>query len=195
MMLRIAILTLLASCWPSNQSSDYECTSNDQCSSDRYCDRGFCVELTIDAPLPCPPDCDTCDLINRDCTMICNNPNGCDNVDCPAGFDCIIQCSANNSCDNVDCSEAQSCQITCAGTSSCDSIECGNGQCNINCTGGSSCSQVDCTSSCQCDVTCGTNATCGTSCRDAPVAPNKCTEDGTASTPCDSSFDAACDSC
>ena len=190
----VLALLLVAGCLPKNQSGDFECTSNDQCQDGRACDRGYCVMTSIDAPLPCPEPCDTCNLLARECTIVCDNPNSCDTARCPPGFDCTIQCSANNACDNVDCSDAESCQITCSGPGSCDSIECSNGPCDITCSGSSSCAQVDCTGSCSCDVSCAGSAACNTSCPEAPSAM-QCTEDGTINTPCDSGFDAACDSC
>jgi hypothetical protein len=195
MTLRLLCIVLVAGCLPSNTSGDYECTSNDQCKDGRACDRGYCVLVPIDATPACPDGCDTCNLATRQCTILCINGNDCNRATCPDDYDCVIQCGANNSCDIVDCSEADSCQITCSGTNSCDTIECGTGACDITCLGSSSCAQVDCTNSCECDVSCAPSASCQTSCPDAPVAPNKCTEDGTATTPCDSSFDPACDSC
>ena len=195
MILRLLCLVVLAGCLPSNTSGDFECSNSDQCKDGRQCDRGYCVYLAVDAAPLCPDGCDTCNVATKACTIVCNTAGDCNRATCPDGYDCLIQCTGNNACDNVDCSDAASCEVLCSGTGPCESVECGTGACDINCSGPSSCAQVECASSCQCDVACSPNAACNTTCPDAPVAPNKCTEDGTATTPCDSSFDPACDAC
>ena len=175
----VLLMAVAASCLIGRKSSEYECSSPDECDTGRTCDQGYCVEAK------CPSGCDRCDLIQKTCEINCGQGDRCGGSLCPAGYACTISCtgnnactasptcaatarsckftcSGNNSCGNVQCANGVPCDVNCATDGACQNIECGAGaRCNVMCTGMNACGMVDCQDACACDVTCGAMA-CGT---------------------------------
>ena len=118
----IALAAVVASCFVGRKSSDYECSTTEDCEAGRTCDRGFCVSSssTIDASL-CPAACNGgCDLAAKTCSMRCDQNNKCNNATCPSGYACTITCSGTNVCSGQICpAGAQSCDITCSTSNAC----------------------------------------------------------------------------
>jgi hypothetical protein len=189
---------VVASCFVSRKSVDYECSSDTDCDGGRTCDRGYCIAAaaTPDASTnTCPAVCNGgCNTSLKTCMVQCVDFGDCDDITCPSGYACIINCLADNACDNVTCTAATSCTINCATTNACEDIRCGSGvACNVTCGAAGACGLVDCTNACKCDVTCATGNCDMMSC---PKRGNdQCTETGMVGAACDSSFSPACAAC
>ncbi|HET7503448.1 MAG TPA: hypothetical protein VFK02_20645 [Kofleriaceae bacterium] len=174
-------LVLAASCSVNRHSSEFACTTDDQCMDGRICDHGFCVE----GEPPCPAGCDDCSFTSMTCQINCNAANPCGSVQCPAGFECSIRCTGPGACATVDCAQGTGCEISCNNAMACGPINCGPGDCLVDCSGSSSCQTVDCASSCGCDVKCNNPMAClSPSC---PMGPTQCTRNNELGAPCDSS--------
>ncbi len=173
----VLLALLITGCTITHRSQDYACTTQADCATGRTCSGGFCVvngsqidaPVHIDAPIhiidapACPAGCTSCDVMAKQCTIDCTDPNaGCTaQVTCPAGYNCDIKCDAANSCrNNVNCQEAASCIIECSGNGACRGVVCGPGSCDVQCTGQNSCRTVDCSTSCKCDVNCAAIGSC-----------------------------------
>jgi hypothetical protein len=180
-------IVAVASCLVSRKSSDLACSDDGDCEADRMCDRGYCVTLM------CPSECSSCDLVNKSCTINCQNANSCDDVSCPAGYDCTINCSKTNACDDIDCTQGKSCTVNCSASGACKDVTCGTGLCKVNCSASGSCDVVDCHMSCKCDVTCASGACDDKSCPMGTTAP--CTTDGLPTSTCSSTTQAGCSTC
>ncbi len=169
-------MAVVAACFIDRKTTDFECTTTDDCDGDLVCRDSYCIvdegtddiptdDLpTDDVPIECPPDCDECD------------PNG--NV-------CLVLCSSSDRCGDFECPEGWECQILCQGPGACGDITCEDGPCNVQCSGANACGTVDCRLACSCDVTCD-----DLSCDDAicPIVEGRnCTADGSPETDCTSS--------
>jgi hypothetical protein len=181
------------SCLVTRRSEDFACNTNSDCTSDRTCEKGYCVQ---GAQAACPSPCSSCDLTAKTCKIECGASLPCGAVQCPAGFACTIRCSNANACGDIDCAAGSGCDITCGGTNSCRSINCGASVCNINCSGQSACPSIDCASSCKCDVSCNntTNVCPSITCPMSALG-KPCNQDGVAGEVCDSSAGPACAKC
>ena len=185
-----------ASCFVSRKSSDYACSTDDDCETGRACDRGYCVaaSVLIDAA-PCPAVCNGgCNQSLRTCMVECDESGECDNVTCPSGYSCIINCRVDNACDNVTCNPGTSCTVNCMATNACEDILCSVGvPCSVTCGATGSCGAIDCDAACQCDVTCATG-NCGT--MSCPTrGSSSCSKGGVVGAECDSSFSPSCATC
>lgn len=178
----LLVLLGLAACSVDHRSGDFVCTRTADCTGNRVCVDGFCVDPTapdaaggidgrpgtvdarVDADL-CPPECTTCDPAAHSCFIDCSGNSDCNStVHCPTGWSCQIQCDGDNSCRNgIDCRDADACTISCGGQSSCRGVVCGFGPCDIQCTAENACRNIDCQASCACDVLCAVQGTCGDS--------------------------------
>ena len=178
-------LVAAGSCSIKHSSEQFECDTNADCvdlGDNRVCSEGLCVipggnmkdasmgdtlrdAFILDAPLVCPPQCTSCNLEKKECTVDCQNdpdPATCANqIKCPPGFSCVVKCNTANSCRmGVDCISGTSCKIECTGFGSCRTLACGPGPCDVTCAGNQSCGNVTCNQSCACDVKCATGAYC-----------------------------------
>jgi hypothetical protein len=205
----VALAAVVAACFVGRKSSDYECSTTDDCETGRICDRGFCVSgaSVIDASL-CPAACNGgCDLVAKTCAMRCDQTSKCNNVTCPAGYACTISCTGTNVCSGQICpAGAQSCDITCASANACSNLRCGtsvgcaitcsatnacqdvfcgpSGRCNVKCQAANACGTVSCGSSCACDVSCPTGGCDGMVCPMLAGSSSYCTTDGLPTSQC-----------
>jgi hypothetical protein len=161
-------MALVAACFIDRKTTDFECTTTDDCAGDLVCRDNYCVvdEGTDgdDVPIECPPDCRECD---------------------PRGNECLILCTTNDRCGDIECPAGWACQILCQGSQACGDITCEDGPCEVQCVGANACETIDCRRACACDVLCDDQA-----CDDAicPIADGRnCTDDGTTETGCTSS--------
>jgi hypothetical protein len=180
-------MAVVAACFIDRKTTDFECSTTDECEGDLVCRGNYCVvddgsddsstdfddepsddpadDLpTDDSPDLCPPECSECDPNDRVCVFVCGTNDRCGDIDCPDGWEC---------------------QILCQGAMACGDITCEDGPCNVQCADNNSCGIVDCRGACACDVTCFNGA-----CEDALcpiVAGRNCTMDGTTETGCTSS--------
>jgi len=177
---------LVTACSVDHRSGDFTCTRQADCTGNRVCMDGFCIDPTApdaastgadappghpDAAGQCPAECTSCAPDQMICTIDCST-NACNSgVVCPAGWNCDIKCGRDNSCRaGIDCQDAASCTVSCGGQDSCRNIQCGFGACDVSCTGQGSCRGVDCHASCACDVGCIGQGSCG----DAVQCPLGC---------------------
>jgi hypothetical protein len=148
------IAVVAAACSLDHPSDELACATPAECSGNRTCVDGYCVE----APIECPAACQSCVVGTMSCTLDGDaSPNG--NVTCPTGWNCTITCGSG-ACRTVDCRQAASCTVTCNGDQACESVRCGTGACDVTCAGQDACTDVDCRDSCACDVTCGDAQSC-----------------------------------
>jgi hypothetical protein len=172
-------------CSITHKSGDFACDKPTDCAPDRTCSNGYCVApglpddapnvpnvdapTPIDAPIPvpCPPQCTSCNPATNACTITCgpanNNCSGA--VTCPTGWNCEIDCGVTNACRaGVNCLGSASCHVLCTGFAACRNVTCGTGKCEVECAGINSCQRgIQCGNSCACDVSCtgGGQQTCG----------------------------------
>jgi hypothetical protein len=209
---RVLCLCLLAACSINHRSGEFLCETQADCTSDRTCSNGVCIQTgnpMDDAPGPdgppqfrCPAQCTSCVEASMTCRVDCGTQAGlaiCNQaITCPAGFNCVILCSRNatgntqQQCQQkIDCEDSASCNVQCGGANTCKQIICGAGSCDVTCSGAGSCSQVDCDASCQCDVECSALANCqNVSC---PGNVGQCNRIGLPG--CDSNRSDACNTC
>ncbi|MGE0872836.1 MAG: hypothetical protein AB7P03_30050 [Kofleriaceae bacterium] len=164
----------IASCSIDHRSGELQCTSQSDCTSDRVCRDGYCVggggnprDAVADSSAPdallCPPQCSSCNLAAKSCTIDCavTSCTGNAAIVCPVGWACNVTCSVQSSCRNgVVCAGATACKVQCSGVASCRNVQCGMGPCEVSCTGPQSCRGVACGTSCACDVDCEITADC-----------------------------------
>jgi hypothetical protein len=148
----VLVAAMIASCFVSRKSSEFECETTAECTGGRVCDRGYCI-----AGPECPSDCNAgCDLVAKTCDIVCDQPGRCGSVDCPDGYACKITCTANNACGNISCDTgARSCEVICSAANACRDIDCGTGVgCDVTCGAVDACRDIDCGDSCGCEVSC-----------------------------------------
>jgi hypothetical protein len=156
----VALLGLaVAACFVNRPSEEFVCSTDTDCTPDRRCTSGYCVERQ------CPSDCDSCDEDQKSCTMDCSSDDECGSVNCPNGWTCTINCVGSDACDDVSCA--------------------GGSKCTINCAGDNACNDVSCREACSCDLTCITGACDTMTCPTANGGGGeRCTTDGMNGTPC-----------
>jgi hypothetical protein len=182
-----AAFVIATSCAVQHRSQDFACTTSDQCATGRMCINGFCVDNSPadaakddgvvgsdgkakpDAAVSCPPQCTSCDVATKVCTIDCNtHPAICAaEVVCPIDYTCNIECNAGSACSaGVNCAQAKACTLECSGKSSCSGVMCGPGACTVTCSGSASCAgnnggdAINCSSSCACSVMCTGTESC-----------------------------------
>jgi hypothetical protein len=211
---RVLCFCLVAACSINHRSGDFLCETQADCTSDRTCSNGVCVQngnpiedapstSEPDAPeeFRCPTQCTSCVEATKTCNVDCGAPAAAaicaQAITCPDGFNCVIKCSrnavnGNNQCQQkIDCQNAASCDVQCTGTNTCKAVLCGDGPCDVTCTGAGTCQKVDCDQSCKCDVECSFTANCSdVSC---PGSLGQCTTIGMIG--CNSLRSDACHSC
>ncbi|MGE0550708.1 MAG: hypothetical protein AB7O24_08210 [Kofleriaceae bacterium] len=170
----VVCAAVAASCSIEHRSGELQCTTQSDCADGRLCVDGFCVQQgggpsdarsdsTMPDALLCPPQCSSCNLAEKSCTIDCavTSCTGNAAVVCPVGWACSVACSVQNSCRNgVICGGATSCKVQCSGIDTCRNVECGLGPCAVTCSGPQSCRDISCGNSCACDVTCAITAAC-----------------------------------
>ena len=168
-------IALFVACFIDKHSDSLTCTTNDDCADldgNRYCSGGYCIESN------CPDDCTSCDEAMRTCTVSCTTDAPCDaQVTCPGGWTCTIECTGDGACQDIGCQD--------------------NSRCSINCSGDNACNDISCAAACQCDLTCASGACDTIACPSRGNGGNqvRCTVDGSAGSPCDSSHATGCASC
>ncbi len=168
-------VALFVACFIDKHSDSLTCTTNDDCADldgNRICTGGYCVESN------CPDECTTCDEFMRTCTVECTTDEQCSApITCPSGWNCTINCTGEGACDDVFCRDGS--------------------RCTVNCNGTNACNDVECSDACRCDLTCVSGACDSMSCPTRGNGANQvhCTQDGSTSSPCDSSHAASCASC
>jgi len=203
--MKIALTTLLAlaaaGCGINKRTSDFTCTDDSDCESDRRCEEGYCtvgardlpdaargtpdapVVPVIDASPPdafiCPTSCTGGCLEDFTCVIDCSADGSCiDPVVCPANLPCQVTCTGAGSCTNtIDCSMASDCDINCGVDGTCGGlVSCAAGaECDVACAGANSCAAgVSCADACSCSVLCTGGGSCATASTCPPAPANKC---------------------
>lgn len=185
--LALAVVAGSASgCTIDKRSAAFACTIDDDCSSDRRCDDGFCVigvrgfidagpddpidgpQADPDAPPPdafvCPGGCTSC-LQDNTCVIDCSAAGACATpIVCPANLPCLVLCMGDNSCNTtIDCTAADSCDVDCDGLAACTGeVTCApNGACDVHCGLDNACAGgIDCTGVTSCTVGCVGTGSC-----------------------------------
>jgi hypothetical protein len=130
----------VAACFVSRRSEEFVCETDTDCSDNRRCSSGYCVEPQ------CPSGCDGCDEVAKSCTMNCTGDDECGSVNCPNGWTCIINCTGSGACNDVSCSNGAKCTINCTGDNACDDVNCRDAcKCDLVCTG-AACDAINCPS-------------------------------------------------
>jgi hypothetical protein len=210
-----ALAAAASGCNFTRRSGDYACDGPEDCSDDRVCDNGWCIEFLgdIDAsladadpfapdaqlfdsgPFVCPAECMTppgagCDA-DEYCLFNCGSADSCASLTCPPGAKCKITCTGQNSCATaLDCSAAQSCWIECSDNTCAGAITCPEGRCRVECAATACTGGIDCSQSCMCDTFCLKSG----GCTPAPMCPHTDSPPCIQGTEC-TSIGGQCNSC